>query len=264
MGCRTFKVLTVVSCLVAGATARAEIKTQVVEYKAGDATLEGYLAYDDAVKGPRPGVLVAHAWMGLDDYAKRRARELAGLGYTAFALDIYGKGVRPKTREEAGALAGKYKAGDRATMRSRALAGFNMLAQDSHVDHQRLGAIGYCFGGTTVLELARSGAALGGVVSFHGGLDTQRPEDARNIKGKIFVMTGGDDPSVPPKQVEGFEDEMRKAKVDWQLIAFGNAVHAFTDPGAGNDPSKGAAYNERADKRSFADMVSFFKEVFGS
>lgn len=241
--------------------AGAEVVTRVVEYRDGDAVLEGYLAYDDAVSGKRPGVLVAHAWKGQGEYARRRARQLAELGYVAFALDIYGKGVRATTGREAGALAGKYK-GDRALMRRRARAGYDVLRAHELADPARLAGIGYCFGGTTILELARSGAPMAGVVSFHGGLDTPDPADAKNITGKILALHGGDDPYVPPAEVAAFQAEMRNAGVDWQMVMYGGAVHAFTDPGAGSDTSRGAAYNADADRRSWAAMQAFFAEIF--
>ena len=240
--------------------APAEIQFRPVEYRAGDTVMEGYLAWDDAVSGPRPGVLVAHAWMGLGDYEKRRARELAALGYAALALDLYGKGIRPSGPEEAGKLAAAYKA-DRPVMRARARAALDALAGDPLCASQPLAAIGYCFGGTVALELARSGAPLAGVVSFHGGLDTPDPADARQIRGAVLVLHGADDPHVPPEQVAAFEKEMRGADVDWQLVSYGGAVHAFSDPGAGNDPSRGAAYHEKADRRSWRALVSFLEEV---
>lgn len=202
-----------------------------------------------------------HEWKGLNPYAVRRAEGLAKLGYVALAIDMYGKGVRAKTREEAGALAGIYVK-DRKLMRARALAGLEVLRRHPRVDPTRLGAIGYCFGGTTVLELARSGADLRGVVSFHGNLSTPTPEDARNIRGKVLALHGADDPSGPPDVVAAFQEEMRQGRVDWQFVAYGGAVHAFTNPEAGNDPSTGAAYNEKADLRSWQAMESFFREIF--
>lgn len=241
-------------------TARGAIKTETIQYKQGNTALEGILAYDDARTGKLPGVLVVHDWMGVGDYVRMRAQQLARLGYVAFAADIYGKSVRPKDANEAGEAAGKLKK-DRSLMRARAQAGLDVLKKSAHVDPSKLAAIGYCFGGTTVLELARSGADLAGVVSFHGGLDTPTPGDAKKIKGKVLALHGGDDPYVPSKDVLGFEEEMRKAGVDWQLVAYGGAVHAFTVPGAGSDPSKGAAYNEKADKRSFEAMRQFFSEI---
>jgi dienelactone hydrolase len=256
------KTLVVLLALIlGGVAAEAGVVGQAVEYREGGTVLEGFLAFDDAAAGKRPGVLVVHEWMGLNDYAKRRARELAGLGYVAFAADIYGKGVRPGDAKEAGAFAGKYKA-DRKLLRARVQAGLDVLRGQTLVDSTRLAAIGYCFGGTTVLELARSGAQLSGVVSFHGGLDTPTPEEAKNIRTRVLVLHGGDDPYVPPEQVQAFWDEMRKARVDYQLVAYGGAVHSFTNPEAGNDPSKGAAYNETADRRSWQAMKVFFGEIF--
>jgi dienelactone hydrolase len=242
-------------------SAKAALHTQTVEYKQGNTVLEGYLAYDDTSGAKRPGVLVVHDWMGIGPFAKGRADELARMGYVAFAADIYGKDVRPKNSKEAGEQAGKYK-GDRALLRARVLAALDVLRKQRNVDPNRVVAIGYCFGGTTVLELARSGAEIAGVVSFHGGLDTPTPADAKNIKCKILALHGADDPFVPPPQVAAFEDEMRKTGVDWQLFIYSGAVHAFTIPEAGNDNSKGAAYNERADKRSWMAMKQFFYEIF--
>lgn len=241
--------------------AGAQIHTEPVEYKQGDAVLEGYLAYDPAVKGRRPGVIVIHEWKGLGPYAKLRAEQLAKLGYIGFAADIYGKNEQPKTDEEALVCVRKYK-GDRQLLRARANAALDVLRNQPNVDPKRIAAIGYCFGGTTVLELARSGADIAGVVSFHGALDTPNPADAKNIKCKVLVCHGGDDPYVPAEQIAAFEKEMREASADWQLIIFGGTVHSFTVPEAGNDNSKGAAYNERVDKRSWEAMKLFFAEIF--
>jgi len=258
---KTFTAVLAAAFLFAGLShARAEVKTEVVEYRHGDVVLEGYLAYDDAFPGKRPGVLVVHEWMGHNPYVRKRAEQLAGLGYVAFALDMYGKGVRAKDAKEAAALAGKYK-GDRPLMRARAGAGLDVLRKQARVDPSRLAAIGYCFGGTTALELARGGADLVSVVTFHGGLDTPTPGDARNIKGKVLALHGGDDPFVPMKQVEEFQEEMRKGGVDWQFVSYGGAVHSFTNPEAGSDNYKGAAYNERADRRSWEAMKTFFAET---
>jgi dienelactone hydrolase len=238
--------------------AQAKVVTKAVEYTEGGATLEGYLAYDDAKAGTKPGVLVVHEWKGLDAYAKKRTEQLAELGYVAFAADIYGKGVRPTDPKEAGATAGKFK-GDRALLRRRVQAGLDTLRKQQGVDTKRLAAIGYCFGGTTVLELARSGADVAGVVSFHGGLDT--PEPAKSIKAKVLALHGADDPHVPEKDVLAFEKEMRDAKADWQLVSYGGAVHGFTNPDNGNDPSKGVAYDAAADRRSWQAMRDFFAEI---
>jgi dienelactone hydrolase len=241
---------------------QARLHSEAVDYTEGGTTFQGYLVYDDAVRTPRPGVLVVHEWMGLGDYAKHRADQLAELGYVAFAADMYGMGVRPQNSQEAGKLAGGLK-GDRPLMRARINAAFDVLKSQKMVDKNRIAVMGYCFGGTVALELARSGADIKGVVSFHGGLDTPNPDDASRIKGKVLVLHGADDPNVPPAQVAAFEDEMRKAHVDWQLVAYGGAVHAFTNPAAGNDNSKGAAYNAAADRRSWEAMRTFFSEIFG-
>lgn len=247
--------------LTAALTARSEITSKLVEYKQGDTVLEGLSVYDDSLQGKRPAILVVHQWKGLGDYEKKRAEMLAGLGYNVLAADIYGKGIRPETPQDAGAQAGKYK-NDRDLMRARVRAALEVLTRNDLTDTKRVAAIGYCFGGTTVLELARSGADITGVVSFHGGLSTPTPDDARNIRAKVLVLHGADDPNVPGPEVAAFENEMRKGGVDWQLVAFGGAVHSFTDWNAGSDNSKGAAYNEKADHRSWEIMKQFFAEIF--
>ena len=247
--------------LVSAGTANAAVQTKMVEYRHGDVVLEGYLAWDDALQGRRPGVLVVHEWTGLGDYAKMRARKLAEMGYVALAVDMYGKGIRPKTPQEAAAQAGIYKQ-DRALMRGRMQAGLDVLRGNPLCDPKRMAAIGYCFGGTCVLELARSGADIAGVVSFHGGLDTPMPADAKNIRCKVLVLHGGDDPHVPRKDVDAFEDEMRAGGVDWQLVVYGGAVHSFTNPASGNDKSKGVAYNAEADRRLWEAMKAFLAEIF--
>jgi dienelactone hydrolase len=266
---RTMKTILIVSfCCVAisavtsGSPSWAAIRTEVVPYKQGNAQLIGFLAYDDTVKGPRPAVLLVHEWWGLNDYIKRRTEQIASLGYIAFAVDIYGNGFVTKDPNEAGAMAGKFRGGDRKLLRERVNAGLQVLMNHPLAGKQRIAAIGYCFGGTTVLELARSGAAIAGVMSFHGGLDTPNPEDAKNIKAKVLVLHGADDPNVPAAQVSAFQEEMRKAKVDWQMVIYGGAVHSFTNPDSGSDPSRGVAYNEKADKRSWEHMKVFFAEIF--
>jgi dienelactone hydrolase len=247
--------------LLTSVQALAAVKTKVVEYKHGNTVLEGYLAYDDAIKEKRPGVLVVHEWNGLQNYVKKRTEELAKLGYVAFAIDMYGKGIRPKNPQESGAQAKIYR-DNRKLMRERANAGLEVLQKNSLTDVKRIAAIGYCFGGGTVLELARSGANIAGVVSFHGSLDTPNPKDAQNIKARVLVLHGANDPLVPQEQVKAFEKEMQQAQVNWQLISYPGAVHSFTNPEAGNDASKGVAYNQNADNKSWQAMKDFFAQIF--
>ncbi len=239
--------------------ANALVKTRAVEYKDGDVVLQGWAAWEDGFKDARPGILVVHEWKGHGPYARKRAEQLAKLGFTAFAVDMYGKGVYAKDHEEAGKLAGVFF-GDRALMRRRALAGLEQLKKLPFVQQDKLGAIGYCFGGTTVLELARAGTDLRGVVSFHGNLSSPVPA-AEKPKASILVLHGADDANVNPG-VPAFIEEMRKSGADWQFVQYGGAVHSFTVPEAGNDPSKGAAYNKDADKRSWAAMHTFFDAQF--
>lgn len=248
--------------LLLGSSASAAVRTSEVEYRHGDTLLQGFMAWDDSVQGRRPGVLIVHQWMGLTDYERMRAEQLASLGYVALAVDVYGKGVRPADTGEAGKLAGTYKK-DRALLRARVAAGLEALRASERVDPKRIAAIGYCFGGTAVLELARSGADVAGVVSFHGGLDSLEPADGRNVKARVLVLHGADDPYVPEAHIAAFQKELRDAKVDWQMVYYSGAVHAFTQKGAGNDPSRGAAYDERADRRSWQAMRAFFEEIFG-
>ena len=237
----------------------AAIKEEAVLYKADGVECEGWHAYDDSKTGKLPGVLIIHQWTGLTDYEKMRARMLAELGYNVFAADIYGKGVRPKP-PGAAQEAGKYK-NNRTLFRERLNAGLDQLRKDPHTNSAELAAIGYCFGGTGVIELARSGADVKGVVSFHGGLDSPTPADGKKIKGEVLALHGADDPHVPPTDVTAFEKELKDAGVKYELIKYPGAVHAFTQKGAGNDNSKGAAYNEAADKASWKEMEKFLGRV---
>lgn len=240
----------------------ASLTEKSVEYRDGDQVFEGFLAMPSTVsKRGLPGVLIVHNWMGVSDETKSKARSLAQLGYIAFAAVVYGKGVRPKNADEASKLASKFRDGDRTAFRKNLQAGLKALSAVPGVDPARLGAMGYCFGGTGAIELGRSGAALKGIVSFHGGLDSPIPADGKNIKAKVLALHGADDPYVPAKNLAAFEDEMRSNKIDWQLVKYGNAVHSFTEKGAGNDNSKGAAYNADADRRSWAEMERFWKET---
>lgn len=243
-------------------SADAALVEQSVTYQQGGVTLEGFHVFDDAVAGKRPAILVVHQWTGLSDYEKRRSRALAQLGYNVLAADVYGRGIRPQP-PEAGREAGKFK-GDRVLFRARLTAALDWLKQDGRTDAARVAAIGYCFGGTGVLELARAGSEVAGVISFHGGLDSASGLEAQvgKVKAKVLVLHGADDPHVPAAQVAAFEKEFTAAKADWQLVAYGGAVHAFTQKEAGNDNSRGAAYNEAADRRSWLAAQAFFAELF--
>jgi dienelactone hydrolase len=245
----------------------AAVQTMAYEYSAGGETFEGHLAWDDALTGPRPAVMIVHQWKGLTEYEQKRAAMIAELGYVAFAIDAYGKGIRPQSNEEAMAQVGRLRA-DSALFRSRIALGLATLKSlaDGHagpaVDASRIAAIGYCFGGQAVLELARSGAELGGVVSFHGSFETQQPAAPGTVKAEVLVLHGAQDKNISAGQLTAFEDEMRAAQASWEVNLYSDAVHAFTQWHAGNDPSKGAAYDETADKRSWERMRLFFVELF--
>lgn len=244
--------------------ASGPVTESVLEYKQGDTVLEGFVARP-ATKDlkRRPAIVIVHAWMGITDYEKTRAKQIASeLGYVAFAADIYGKATRPKNQEEAAQFAGKYRDGDRKLLRERINAAIAEAKKRRDVDPTKVIVAGYCFGGTAALEAGRSGADVAGIVSFHGGLNTKSPDDAKKIKGKVLALHGGDDPYVPVSEVQAFEDEMRKAGVDWQLISYGGAVHSFTHFDQPMKPGAGAGYNEKADKRSWIAFKNFTEEVF--
>lgn len=238
----------------------AAIIEQPVDYKAGTIECEGWAAFDDSTKAKRPSVLIIHQWTGVSDNEKMRAKMLAELGYNVFVADVYGKAIRPQP-PASGAEAGKYKK-NRTLLRERLTAALQVLLKDSRTDVSRVACIGYCFGGTAAIELGRSGAPVKGVVSFHGGLDSPTPEDGKNIKGKVLALHGADDPFVPAADIAAFEKEMKDAGVTYQLVSYPGAVHAFTQKAAGNDNSKGAAYNEAADKASWEEMKTFFAKLF--
>ena len=238
----------------------AKITLTKLEYKSGEKTFEGVLAMDTALKGKKPGVVVFHNWMGITAETESKIVELAKLGYVAFAADVYGKGSRPKDMKEAGEFATALK-NDRKLLRERANLALSELEKNQHVDAKKLFATGYCFGGTTALELARSGAPLLGTVSFHGGLSTPNPADAKNIKGQVEVYHGALDPYVSADEVAAFKKEMDDSKVTYQMTLFSGAVHSFTEKAAGDDITKGQAYNALADKRSWESMKNFFTEL---
>ncbi len=248
--------------LLIAASARAEIRTGTVAYKSGHVEAHSYLAYDDARGGRRPGILVVPEWWGLVDYPKMRARMLARLGYVTLAVDVYGDGKTAATSDQAAALSRALEQGDRGELRARLAAALAELRHNPRVDPDRVAAIGYCFGGLSVLELARSGADLKGVVSFHGPLDASTPARRGQVKAQILVCTGADDPYVPPAKVQAFEQEMRNAGADFEINIYSGAKHSFTNPAADQWHSPALAYNREADHRSWQAMRDFFAEIF--
>ena len=237
------------------------VESSEVSYKLGDQGFRGVVVRDTSVSAERPGVLVVPEYWGVNDYAKRRAAMLAEMGYVAFVADMYGDGKVTTDSKQAGAWAGQVKS-DRVMMRQRAQAALDQLKAQPGVDANRLAAIGYCFGGTTVLEMARGDMPVKGVVSFHGGLEPGNAPTAGKIHPAVLVLHGAADPHAPAASVTALQAELTKAGADWYLTAYGDAVHAFSNPDAGTDPSKGAAYNEKADKRSWTAMKSFLEELF--
>jgi dienelactone hydrolase len=238
------------------------MQTHDVDYRHGAVNLRGYLAFDETAAERRPGVLVFHEGLGLGDFAMARARMLAELGYVAFAADMFGDRRQARNLQEVAKLVGDL--GDEPQMlRARGRAALAKLAALPQVDASRTGAIGFCFGGSVVLELARGGADLKAVVSFHGVLATRTPAVSGNVKASVLVCTGADDPLAPPEQIKAFEDEMRAADVrDWQVISYGNTLHGFTNPAADGSMLRTALYSEQADRRAWASMRSLFDEVF--
>ncbi len=242
----------------------ATIVGEEIDYRAEDTTMKGYLAYDNTVQGPRPGIIVVHEWWGLNDYIRKRARMLAQLGYTAFALDMYGDGRQAQHPDDAKKFASEVRQ-NLPLEKARFNAALEVLRSNSHVDPRRIAAIGYCFGGGVALEMARRGAALAGVASFHGMLATADPARAGDIKAKILVMTGADDPFVPSDQVAQFKHEMDEAQADYQVIAYPGAKHGFTNPGADENGQKfnlPLAYNQAADQASWSELKKFLHRVF--
>ena len=234
------------------------LKEQIVPYRDGDIACEGFFCYDETRSGPLPAVLINHAWGGRDEFVARKARRLAWHGYAAFCLDMYGGGKQGKSTEENQALMAPFMA-DRALLARRITAALTTLRAQPQVDAKRVAAMGFCFGGLCVLDLARSGADVRGVASFHGLL---KPNGlpAKAIKAKVLVMHGYDDPMAPPEDVLALAKEFTAAGADWQLHAYGKTMHAFTNPDA-NNPSFGTVYNANADRRSWHSMLNFFEEV---
>jgi dienelactone hydrolase len=235
---------------------------RMLEYRDGAVTLKGYLA-DEGRSGSRPGVVLFPEAFGIGEHVMERARRLAAVGYVALAADPYGDGAQAKDLPNAIEMMTAVRS-DVGRWRARAQAALDALSGQSGVDRTRLAAIGYCFGGSTALELGRSGAPLVAVVSFHGGLGAPRPEDARNIRAKVLVCHGANDPLMPPEQVAAFVAQMRATQVDWQLVSYGGAVHSFTNPDADKYGNPALAYNATADRRSWAAMLTLFQEAFGA
>lgn len=236
------------------------MKKQAIEYRDGDVLLEGFCAFDDSITTKRPAVLVCHDWSGKNEFAVKKAEQLAELGYVSFALDVFGKGIRGATKEEKSALIQPFMQ-DRMKLQKRLLAAFETVKGIAEVDVSRIGVIGFCFGGLCALDLARSGADIKGAVSFHGLLLPAQNIGSHVIKAKVLALHGFDDPMVTHADVIAFGQEMTRAKVDWEIDMYGHAVHAFTNPLA-NDHAFGTVYEKHADARSWIAMENFFAEVF--
>jgi len=243
-------------------SAAADVKTKTIEYQHGDVKLQGYFAWDDSIEGQRPGVLVVHEWWGLNDYARSRAKQLAQLGYVAFALDMYGKGKVTEHPKQAGKWAGMIRKNINQ-WQERSLLGLKQLQRHELVDRSRIAAIGYCFGGATVMQIAYSGADVRGVVSFHGSLPPATPEQQKKIKAKILVHHGASDGFIPEERIAAFKKALTEAKADWHFVTHGGAVHSFTNPGADKRGIDGLKYDPAADRRSWEHTQLFFDEIFG-
>jgi len=242
----------------------AAIQEEAVTYKDGDTVMKGFVVYDNAKKGKRPGIVVVHEWWGITAHTREEARKFAAQGYTAFVADMFGEGKTADNPTDASDLM-KGLMGNPAGMQSRFNAAQAQLAKHATVDAKRIGASGYCMGGAVVLNMARSGADLRGVAAFHANLSAQKPAAAGSVKGKIIVLNGADDPFVKPDSIEAFKKEMDGAKVDYKFINYPGAVHAFTNPEAtekGKQFNLPLAYNAKADEQSKAEAAKFFSSVF--
>lgn len=250
--------------LVAAAPAWAELQTEEVSYTVSGKDFTGYLAYDDAVEGKRPGILVVHEWWGLNDYARKRAEMLAELGYTAFAVDMYGSGKTADHPDDAKAFM-QEALSNLPEAEKRFNAAKQLLQEHETVNAEKIAAIGYCFGGGVVLHMARAGADLDGVVSFHGSLADRTPAKPDQVKAEVLVFTGEADPFVPPEQVEAFVGEMEKAGVEYQVVGYPGVKHSFTNPHADEAAKQfnmPLAYDAKADQDSWQHMQAFFDEIF--
>ncbi|MGH8493332.1 MAG: dienelactone hydrolase family protein [Moraxellaceae bacterium] len=256
----------ILSCLALfSLPALAEIKTREIPYEAADGSkLLGYYAFDDSIKGKRPGIVVVHEWWGLNDYARRRARELAALGYAALAIDMYGEGKHTEHKSEAMEMMHGAAADSKISM-ARAQAGLDLLKAQTEVDADKLAAIGYCFGGKIVLDMARQGMALAGVVSFHGVLATAAPAQKGIIKARVLVLNGDADKFIPESDISAIKKEMKAAGADFTFVGYPDAKHAFTSTDAdrlGKDNGMDIAYNAKADKASWKKMQGFLESLF--
>jgi len=247
--------------LSAGVTPAAVV-TKAIDYEYDGTKLKGFLAYDDSTKEKRPGVLVVHEWWGLNDYARERCKKLAELGYVAFAVDMYGDGKMATHPDDAGKMATAVRSNIK-TWRGRAEAGLKQLTSQPNVDASKIAAIGYCFGGSTCLELAYSGADIKAVATFHAALPTPTPEDAKAIKPKLLICNGADDTFISEKSIRDFKEGLDKAGVKYTFENFPGAVHSFTVPGADKENLKGMKYDKEADEKSWKMMQELFKEQLG-
>lgn len=246
--------------LSAASSTWAAVQTKTIEYRDGETKCIGFLAWDDAVEGKRPGVLVVHEWWGLNDYARTRAKELAKLGYIAFAADMYGEGKAVDHPKDAGEMAAKVRANVDA-WRKRAQSGLHVLTSQPQCDANKLAAIGYCFGGSTALQLAYAGSDLDAVATFHAALPTPSAAEAKAIKARVLVCHGADDKFIPDDAIKGFKGALDKAEVKYEFVAYPGAVHSFTVPDAGQHGNPGMQYQEAADKDSWDRMTKLFAET---
>lgn len=263
-GITVLMVFLLVAVFTSHAAAKPRIEGKPVEYTAGGVTLKGYIAYDENVKGKRPGVLVVHEWWGQNEFVRNKARKLAELGYTALALDMYGEGRLASHPDDAGKFSSELMK-NFPVAKERFMAALDFLKKQPTVDPDRIGAIGFCFGGGVVLNMARQGVDLTGVASFHGSLAVVKPDTPTQIKAAVRVYNGADDKFIPAEAIAMLKQEMADQKVNFKFVNYPGAVHAFTNPEAteiGKKFSLPLAYNADADKKSWADMQKFFKEVF--
>lgn len=260
-----WQVVGVVAMAALSPSAAAAVQARPVEWQLGNQAFSGVLVYDDAVRDKRPGLVMVPNWMGVTDAAVEKARTLAGDDYVILVADVYGKGRRPADAGEAGKLAGALKQ-DTATLRARALKAVEVLkaqAGNAPLDAARIGAVGFCFGGTTVLELVRAGVPLAGAVSLHGGLSTPTPAAAGMARTPVLVLNGAADKSVSTQDIATFGQEMDRAGADWQFVNFSGAVHCFAEADAGHDPASNCRYDARAARRAYRMLEDFFEERFG-